>query len=253
MHPALRLLCRNLTISINPGYIIWQIVFPLVYIFVVGLAYAALIDGVSLGGREIGYPAFLATGMIGFNIMNATLFSGIIIWNDRRNGMFEQILSGPFTRMHYILANISTVGVIGLASAAVIVVIGYPVYGGSAVLELHSIPMVVFATVAGSVLFGSLATLIATRLRSIEGFNVVLNTVFLFITFVSSGFYPAEGAPEPLRTAFYLNPFTHLVDVIRAGIFGGITEVVIFEMAALAAVAGGLVMAASRQLARMEL
>ena len=109
MNQIIRLVYRNLTISINPGFIIWQILFPLIYIFVAGYAYTALIDNVSFGAKDLSYPAFLASGMIGFNIMNSTLISGIIIWNDRRHGMFEQIMSGPFTRSDYILSNIVTI------------------------------------------------------------------------------------------------------------------------------------------------
>ncbi|MDA7952508.1 MAG: ABC transporter permease [Nitrosopumilus sp.] len=253
MHPVLRLLRRNVTISLNPGFLIWQIIFPLVYIFVAGFAYAPLISGVPLGGRDLDYPAFLASGMIGFNIMNSTLVSGIIIWNDRRHGMFEQIMSGPFTRAHYILANIGTIGVIGLASASLIAAVGYPVFFESAEFSLYTIPVVAFGAVTGSILFGSLASIISTRLRSSEGFNVVINTVFLFFAFVSTAFYPAEGAPEPLRTAFFLNPLTYLVDVIRAGVFGGITEFVLVEMAVLACVAAALFVAASRLLTRLDL
>jgi len=29
MHPIIRLVNRNLTISLNPGFLIWQIIFPL--------------------------------------------------------------------------------------------------------------------------------------------------------------------------------------------------------------------------------
>ena len=43
-------------------------------------------------------------------------------------------------------------------------------------------------------------------------------------SYYGTAFYPAEGAPEPLKTAFYLNPLTYLVDIIRAGIFGNITD-----------------------------
>ena len=38
MHPVIRLVNRNLTISLNPGFLIWQIIFPLIYIFVAGFA-----------------------------------------------------------------------------------------------------------------------------------------------------------------------------------------------------------------------
>jgi len=226
MHPIVRLVNRNLTISINPGFLIWQVIFPLIYIFVAGFAYTSLIEKVPYETKNLTYPAFLATGMIGFNIMNSTLISGIIIWNDRRFGMFEQILSGPFTRANYILSNIFTIGIIGLVSASLITLVGYPIFFQSVEFSLITIPLIVFASITGSVLFGSIASIISTRLRSSEGFNVIINTVFLFFAFVSTAFYPAAGAPEPLASAFYINPLTYVVDVIRAGIFGTINNFV---------------------------
>ena len=252
MHPIIRLVNRNLTISLNPGFVIWQVIFPLIYIFVAGFAYTSLISEVPFGDKGLGYPAFIASGMIGFNIMNSTLVSGIIIWNDRRHGMFEQIMSGPFTRAHYILSNITTIGVVGLVSASLIALVGYPVFFESIEFSLITIPVIIFASITGSVLFGSIASIISTRLRSSEGFNVIINTVFLFFAFVSTAFYPAEGAPEPLRTAFYLNPLTYLVDVIRAGIFGTITEFVIMEMIVLLSIASTLFIIATKLLTKLD-
>ena len=252
MHPIIRLVNRNLTISLNPGFLIWQIIFPLIYIFVAGFAYAPLIQDVPFGFKDLDYPAFLASGMIGFNIMNSTLVSGIIIWNDRRHGMFEQIMSGPFTRSHYILSNIFTIGIVGLISASLIALVGYPVFFESVEFSLITIPIIIFGAITGSVLFGSLASIISTRLRSSEGFNVVINTVFLFFAFVSTAFYPADGAPEPLRSAFYLNPLTYLVDIIRAGIFGNITDFVILEMVILGGLAILLFSIASKLLTKLD-
>ncbi|HUU48226.1 MAG TPA: ABC transporter permease [Nitrosopumilaceae archaeon] len=252
MYPIIRLVNRNLTISINPAFLLWQIIFPAIYIFIAGFAYSSLIQEVPYGTKNLAYPAFLASGMIGFNIMNSTLVSGIIIWNDRKHGMFEQIMSGPFTRPHYILSNICTIGVIGLVSAALIAIIGYPVFFNSIEFSLVTIPLIVFAAVTGSVLFGSIASIIATKLRSSEGFNVILNTAFLFFAFVSTAFYPAVGAPEPLKTAFYLNPLTYLVDVIRAGIFGEVTEFVILEMGILSIIAIILFIIATKLLTKLD-
>ena len=243
---------RNLTISLNPGFLIWQVIFPLIYIFVAGFAYAPLIQEVPFGVKDLDYPAFLASGMIGFNIMNSTLVSGIIIWNDRRHGMFEQIMSGPFTRSHYILSNICTIGIVGLVSASLIALLGYPVFFESVEMSYFTIPLIIFGAVVGSVLFGSLASIISTRLRSSEGFNVIINTVFLFFAFVSTAFYPVEGVPEPLRSAFFLNPLTYLVDIIRAGIFGNVTEFVIFEMVILAFLASIFFIIASKLLTKLD-
>lgn len=253
MHQVIRLVNRNLTISLNKGFLIWQVIFPLIYIFVAGFAYTALIDSIQFGNKILGYPAYIASGMIGFNIMNSTLVSGIIIWNDRRHGMFEQILVGPFTRSHYILSNVYTIGIVGLISAALITAVGYPLFFKSVEFSAYTIPLLIFASVVGSILFGSIASIISTRLKSSEGFNVVINTVFLFFAFVSTAFYPAEGAPEPLSTAFYFNPLTYLVDVVRAGIFGTFNTFVIMEISVLCALALGLFVVATKLLAKLEL
>lgn len=238
MHPIIRLINRNITISLHPGFLIWQVIFPLIYIFVAGFAYAPLINQIPLDERSIDYPAFLASGMIGFNIMNSTLVTGIIIWTDKRTGMFQQILVGPFTKRHYIISNLCTISIIGLISAALIAAVGYPVFFESVEFSVFTIPLIVFGSIVGGILFGSLASIISIKLRSSEGFGVVINTVFLFFAFLSTTFYPVDKAPELLRTIFYLNPLTYLVDTIRAGIFGVITDTILLEMLAMTCLAG---------------
>jgi len=252
MHPVIRLVNRNLTISLNMGFVIWQILFPLIYIFVAGFAYTALIHQVTFGNKTLDYPAFIATGMIGFNIMNSTLISGIIIWNDRRHGMFEQILVGPFTRAQYILSNVYTIGIIGLVSASMITAVGYPLFFNKVEFNILTVPLVIFASITGSILFGSIASIISTRLKSSEGFNVVINTAFLFFAFVSTAFYPAQGAPPILSAAFYLNPLTYLVDVVRAGIFGYFNGLVATEMIILGFGSMALFLVATKLLSKLE-
>ncbi|MEX0910632.1 MAG: ABC transporter permease, partial [Nitrosopumilaceae archaeon] len=84
-------------------------------------------------------------------------------------------------------------------------------------------------------------------------FNVVINTVFLFFAFVSTAFYPAEGTPEPLSTAFYFNPLTYLVDVVRAGIFGNFNAFLGMEMLVLVIMSLILFIIATKLLAKLEL
>jgi hypothetical protein len=119
MNAVVLLLYRNLVASVDKVFLVWQVLFPIVYIFIAGYSYSALIggQGVPVGAASIAYPAFLAAGMIGFNVMNSSTISGSIIWNDKRNGMFQQILVMPFARMEYIAGNILTIMLMGLASA----------------------------------------------------------------------------------------------------------------------------------------
>jgi ABC-2 type transport system permease protein len=222
-----------LVASVDKVFLIWQVVFPIFYIFISGYSYSALIgnQGIRLGDIFVSYPSYLAAGMIGFNVMNSSTVAGSIIWNDKRNGMFQQLLVMPFTKLQYIVSNLVTIMIMGLASALLILLVGLPTMLGSANPTFWSIPYTIFAIVIGSIFFGSFTVIISTRLKSSEGFNVISNGIFLFFAFASSTFYPAEGVTEPLKTAFYINPLTYIVDITRAGIYSQITDFVIVEVA----------------------
>ncbi|HEY3524922.1 MAG TPA: ABC transporter, partial [Nitrososphaeraceae archaeon] len=107
----LLLIYRNLVAAIDRIFLIWQIAFPVVYIFVAGYAYSAMIGdgGIDLGSMSVTYTSFLTAGMIGFNVMNGSTVAGAIIWNDKRNGMFQQLLVMPFSKVQYIIGNLITI------------------------------------------------------------------------------------------------------------------------------------------------
>ena len=249
------LLYRNLVASVDKVFLVWQVLFPIVYIFIAGYSYSALIggQGVQVGAASVAYPAYLAAGMIGFNVMNSSTISGSIIWNDKRNGMFQQILVMPFARMEYIAGNILTIMLMGLASTTLIFVAGAPVLAGSAEPTLVGSLYVLYALITGAIFFGSIAVIISTRLRSSEGFNVIVNSVFLFFSFVSTAFYPVQGVPGALGAAFYANPLTYIVDVTRAGIFNQIDFFVNVEVGVIAAFTVAAFLLATLSMMRMKI
>lgn len=246
---------RNLISSIDKVFLIWQVVFPIVYIFVAGYSYSALLgeEPVRFGNAQIAYPAYLAAGMIGFNVMNSSTVAGSIIWNDKRNGMFQQILVMPFTRMQYIVSNLLTIMLMGVASASLIVAAGFPTMLGNANPTLLSIPYTIYALLSGAIFFGSITIIISTKLKSSEGFNVIVNGIFLFFAFASSAFYPSDGVPEPLHTAFYINPLTYIVDITRAGIFSEISMFTIIEVVVMAALSAGAFVMATLSMMKLKI
>jgi ABC-2 type transport system permease protein len=249
------LLYRNLAASIDKVFLVWQVVFPIVYIFIAGYSYSALIgkEGVDIGSASVAYPAYLAAGMIGFNMMNSSTIAGSIIWNDKRNGMLQQILVMPFARVEYIAGSIITIMLMGLASAGLILIAGTPTLVGSAVPTLGGSIYVLYALITGAIFFGSIAIIISTRLKSSEGFNVIVNSVFLFFSFVSTAFYPSQGVPGALSTAFYFNPLTYIVDITRAGIFNQINFFTNIEVGVIAAITAATFFLATLSMLRMKI
>ena len=252
MDPVLRLVNRNLTATIDKPFLIWQIIFPLVYIFVAGYAYTSIIGSVSVGAVTIDYPAFIASGMIGFNVMNSSLIAGTMIWTDRRNGMFEQILVGPFTRAQYIASNILTITMIGLISAGMIFAVSIPTVFANAPISLPTLPYMILSIIVGSTFFGSLAIIASIKLHSSERFQITINTMFLFFAFVSTTFYPSQGAPEALSNAFYVNPLTYLVDIIRFGLFGTFGSFIVWEAIVLVIASAVMFLIATFMLAKLN-
>jgi ABC-2 type transport system permease protein len=251
----LLLIYRNLVAAIDRIFLIWQIAFPVVYIFVAGYAYSAMLGdgGINLGSMSVTYTSFLTAGMIGFNVMNGSTVAGAIIWNDKRNGMFQQLLVMPFSKVQYIISTLITIILIGLASAAAIMIIGLPTIYEDVKITLWNIPYTIYALIIGSIFFGSFTIILSTKIKSSEGYNVISNGLFLFFAFVSTAFYPAQGVPGPLSIAFYINPLTYIVDITRAGIFSQISMFTIIEVVVMAALSAGAFLIATLSMMRMKI
>jgi ABC-2 type transport system permease protein len=142
--------------------------------------------------------------------------------------------------------------VIGLASAAAIMIIGLPTIYEDAKITLWSIPYTVYALVIGSIFFGSFTIILSTNIKSSEGYNVINNSLFLFFAFVSTAFYPAQGLPEPLSITFYINPLTYIVDISRAGIFSQYDTITNIQVLIISLVAVAVFIVATRSMVRMK-
>jgi ABC-2 type transport system permease protein len=250
----LLLVYRNLVAAIDRIFLVWQIAFPVIYIFVAGYAYSAMIgdQAIDQGSLSVTYTSFLTAGMIGFNVMNGSTVAGAIIWNDKRNGMFQQLLVMPYSRVQYIVSNLITIILIGLASATAIMIIGLPTIYEDAKITLWSIPCTLYALVIGSIFFGSFTIILSTNIKNNEGYNVINNSLFIFFAFVSTAFYPAQGLPEPLSITFYVNPLTYIVDISRAGIFSQYNTVTNIQMLIISLVAMAVFIVATRSMVRMK-
>src|SRR5205085_2388798 len=167
----LLLVYRNLVAAIDKVFLIWQVAFPVVYIFVAGYAYSAMMGNqdIKIGVLSVTYSSFLTAGMIGFNVMNGSSVAGTIIWNDKRNGMFQQLLVMTFTKVQYIISSLMTIILIGTASASLIMVIGLPTMARDVNITLWSIPYTIYALIVGSVFFGSFSIILSTKVNSSEG------------------------------------------------------------------------------------
>lgn len=234
MNALIRLLVRDLrgSIGLSPTLMLSQLVTPLIYIFVAGFMYGGIITGIEVNGVNVNYVLYLAPGVVVSQFMLGASYAGSMLWFDKRVGMFEQILAGPFTRAQYITSKILSVTVQGVANALLVFVIALPVLTGAS-FSIFGVPLVIGALVLGSVFFGSLILTLSTFVKSDQSLNILFNTAIPPLMFLSSVFYPLSAAPSVLRTIALLNPLTYSVDMVRAGLLGLAPSYLPFEIAAL--------------------
>ena len=215
-------------------------IFPLFFIFVQGYALGGIVPPFEVEGVVVSYPLFLAAGAVTLTVINSGTNAGTQLWFDRKNGMFEQVLMGPFNRAQYILSIILATLIIGIVGSLLVFLLAFPVLGAQASITPQGLGVVFLALLLGTTFFGTFAIAISVALRSSETFQIASTFAFFVFLFTSSVFYPPQFAPQAIQTVSYLNPLTYTTDLFRAGLFGGFTPFVAEELVTLAAEAVGM-------------
>lgn len=218
MDPILRLVSRDLR-TFNRSLLVVQLIFPVFLLFVAGFAYSSLIPYISYSGRISNYPQFLSVGLIGLTAMNGSLLSGTLLWVDRRHGMYEQILVGPFSRFDYAISKTLSSALIGLLGALVIGVLSYLIIGVTG-FSLSGLLLALSGLFLDALLFGSIALIIASIANSLEVFEGIFNFLIIALTFVSTLLYPLDAVPKFLQYIVLCNPLTYSIDMLRYGLLG---------------------------------
>ena len=235
MNIYLRLVYRNLRANLDRASLFFELIFPLFFIFVQGFGLNGIVPPFEIGnGRVISYSLFLAAGAVTLTVINGGTNAGTQLWFDRKNGMFEQILMGPFTRAQYILSIIFATLIIGVAGSLLVFLFAFPVLGASFNPSLSGVLTIAAALFLGTVFFGAFAITLSVALKSSETFQIVSTFAFFIFLFTSSVFFPATSAPSAIQVASLANPLTYTTDIFRAGLFNAMTPTVSLELGILA-------------------
>jgi len=214
---AYRLARRNILVNTDPGTLIFLILMPTIYLIFMGYMYGSLIGNLSVGGHSIHYISFLSPGIIAFQTLTAGAVAGSMLWSDRRYGMFEQILSAPYTRAEYLLGIIFTTMALSIFGAIVMILISLALKAIVSITILGT-AAIIFSLIFGSLFWGSFMLALAAKSKSNQMYNSIQVLILFLASFASTVFYPiSSGTPAVLRYIMILNPLTYITDTIRSG------------------------------------
>jgi ABC-2 type transport system permease protein len=180
MNVYLRLIYRNIRANLDKTSIFFELIFPLFFIFVEGFGLGGIVKPFDIGnGLIITYGLFLAAGAVTLTVINGGTNAGTQLWFDRKNGMFEQILMGPFSRAQYIFSIILATLIIGIAASLLVFGIALPVLGGGLDITPFGALLIGLALFLGTIFFGAFAIALSVILKSSETFQIVSTFFFL--------------------------------------------------------------------------
>jgi ABC-2 type transport system permease protein len=181
---------------------------PVLWLFVVGNGMSSLIK------PHVGfsYLQFIFPGMIGMTILFSSIFSSISIVWDREFGFMKEMLVAPISRLSIVIGKAISGTLISVAQAIIIMVL-IPFLGiGLTVMQFIE---VVAVSVLVSFCITSLGILIAARLTSFDGFNIIMNFLVMPMLFLSGAMYPVTAMPAALRQLTLINPLTYGIDAFK--------------------------------------
>ena len=189
---------------------------PLIWLLLIGTGFGATFGKVG----DLQYIQFMFPGILVMTLLFSSMFSAIsIIW-DREFGFLKEMLVAPIRR-----TSIAIGKAIGGASRStiqgVIILIFSPLIGINMTIQkfLLIVPLMFFIafTISG------IGIIIAARMESFEGFNLIVNFVIMPMFLLSGAIFPISNLPPWLSTIVNINPLSYGVDIMR-WVMTGISE-----------------------------
>ena len=226
----IRLTFRNISVNTDPGTMFFMLGLPAFYLLVLGIMFQGIIPSIGINNESISYTKFLAPGIVGMQAFTAGNIGGGMLWSDRRWGMFEQLMVGPFRRTDYLLGIISVSIIFSLGGSAIMMVLATFIAGGFSLSVLSSLYLVL-PLVAGTILFSSLFLILSILVRTMQAYNTLTILLFFILDFASTAFYPITSeTPEALRIISSLNPLSYVANIVRDSMVYGIGLSTAYQM-----------------------
>ncbi len=181
---------------------------PVLWLVLMGQGLGASVRGV--GGLD--YQHFIFAGAIAMAVLFGGMFQGVTVIWDREFGFLKEVLVAPISRVTIVLGKT-------LSGTVVTVVQGCLTLLFAAVvrvhLDAHSLAALLGVIVLLALGMTAMGVVVATRMRTFEGFGVISNFVIMPLYFLSGGIFPVERLPTWMAVLVRANPVTYGVDLMR--------------------------------------
>ncbi len=193
-------------------------VMPFMFLILFGNGMGGAIKSLMASGRVpaglagFDFVKFMFPGIIGMTVFNTAIFSALSIVQDREFGFMKEIMVSPVPRVHIVLGKTlggATVALLqGLLMFLFVPFIGIKLNPGIVLRVIPAIFLVAFT-------ISSIGILVASRLKTAQGFQMIIQLLVFPMLFLSGAYFPLNGMPGWMNIIVKLNPLTYAVDLFK--------------------------------------
>jgi len=190
---------------------------PLLFLVVFGSGLSSSLGGAFGRGSGLTYIQFMYPGIIGMSILFSAIFGAMSIVWDREFGFLKEVLVAPIDRWAVAIGK-ALGGTTQAMIQGLILLVLSPLIG----VKLSVLTIVELVPLAAVLAFGlaSFGVAIASMMKSLQGFQVVMNFLMMPMFFLSGALFPLVGLPGWMTVLTRLNPASYGIDPIRRVLLG---------------------------------
>jgi len=165
------------------------------------------------------YIDFLIPGLIGMNLMNSGMWGvGFSLVDMRQRKLLKRFVGTPMRRSDFLLAIMSSRIVLMIVEVGLLLAFGVLFFH---MRVLGSYLAIVVLGAVGSITFGGVGLLTASRAQKIESVSGLINLVMMPMWIFSGVFFSYERFPVVFHPFIKALPLTALNDALRATVLEG--------------------------------
>ena len=209
---------RRVAVAVKrPIALVGQLLTPVLWVLVVGPAFASAFGGFA---GDVDFFTYVAIGQIVFILPFSAMFAGLVVITDRDMGILRELLVAPIRRATIPFANIAAILTVAAGQLALIVVLAlargahYDTGPGRLAVALLAAALLSAGTYA-------LAEMLAYRITQPAIFGTLIPAIGATPYALCGAIYPLSALPAGVQLLADLLPWTHAVALLRFGFMGG--------------------------------
>jgi ABC-2 type transport system permease protein len=187
---------------------------PLLFLIVFGSGLSSALGGGSLFGGAGGftYIQFMYPGIIGMAILFTAIFGAMSIVWDREFGFLKEVLVAPIDRSAVAIGKALGSTTQAMIQGLILLVLA-PFVG----VKLNLLTVIELIPLAAVLAFGlsSFGVALASSMKSLQGFQVVMNFLMMPMFFLSGALFPLTNLPGWMTVLTRIDPASYGIDPLR--------------------------------------